>query len=102
MWFFAVGASLFDGVRKAVSSTAFAALRATLQPVSGDSGDQTDGTDLRTLWEVDRTVAAIPGFILGIGGRKNGKIWKVAQINRLQKLERVKGIEPSLLEKRPG
>jgi hypothetical protein len=74
-WFFAVGASLFDGVRKAVSSTAFAALRATLQPVSGDSGDQTDGTDLRTLWEVDRTVAAVLGFILGIGGLKNGELW---------------------------
>jgi hypothetical protein len=40
--------------------------------------------------------AGIPGFILGIGGRKNGELWKVAQINRLQKLERVKGIEPSL------
>ena len=51
---------------------------------------------------MDRVRTGIPGFILGIGGRKNGEIWNVAQINRLQKLERVKGIEPSLLEKRPG
>jgi len=42
---------------------------------------------------VDRVRTGIPGFILGVGGRKNGEIWKVAQINRLQKLERVKGIE---------
>jgi integrase len=45
---------------------------------------------------VEKARVGIPGFILGIGGRKNGEIWKVAQINRLQKLERVKGIEPSL------
>ena len=57
----------------------------------GDPTDRTERTDPGRVWEVEKARVGIPG----IGGRKNGEIWKVAQINRLQKLERVKGIEPS-------
>jgi hypothetical protein len=61
----------------------------------GDQTDRTERTDPWRVWEVEKARVGIPGFILGIGGLKNGELWKVAQINRLQKLERVKGIEPS-------